>query len=99
MLNFSRCRLNAVPARTFSTTAIDLVNESVVIDMLGLLTKDWARLERWQSDPATFETGDFQAVRASGVRVFNPAVDLNSLDPYAETQKWLTGWNRLLNAR
>jgi len=99
MLNFGLCRLNARSVRPFSTTAIDLVYESVVIDMLGLFTRDWDRLQQWHDNPASFTSGDLQSLRSLGIAVFNPAVDLNAKDPYRETHRWLAGWNRLINGR
>lgn len=99
MLNFGLCRLNARPVRTFSTAAIDLVYESVVIDMLGLFTRDWDRLQQWHDNPASFTAGDLDSLRSLGIAVFNPAVDLNARSPYRETHRWLAGWNRLIDGR
>lgn len=82
-----------------SSRAIELVGRSMVIDMLGLLTLDWARLYAWQRDPSAFGGSDLQRLRASGVRVFHPAVDPDDPNPYQAALVWLEGWNRLLSRR
>lgn len=38
-----------------STRAVDLVRESTVIDMLGLVTFDWRQLREWHHHPACHE--------------------------------------------
>ncbi len=83
----------------YSTRAIELVNNSMVIDMLGLLTLDWPKLYGWQREPARFSAADFQQLRGSGVNVFHPAVEPNAPDPYKAALKWTTGWNHFLHGR
>ncbi len=85
--------------RRYSKRAVELVHESVVIDMLGLLTLDWGLLERWQRQPGAFCESDYCKLQSSGITVFNPAVDLNASDPesaFAATHAWLQGWNAFL---
>jgi membrane dipeptidase len=53
---------------------------------------DWAKLARWHSDPSLFGKSDFEEVRRSGIDILNPAVELASADPFAETVAWLKGW-------
>ena len=96
MLNLGRCRLSAAEERTYSVRAVDLVRRSVVADMLGLLTQDWRKLGRWHRDPAAFTDSDFEQLRASGVTMFHPAVDLNDDQPHASTRRWLESWNTFL---
>ncbi|MFY9821133.1 MAG: membrane dipeptidase [Thermoanaerobaculia bacterium] len=84
---------------THSSRAVELVGRSMVIDMLGLLTLDWPKLYTWQRSPSAFGRSDLQKLRASGVRVFHPAVDPDASDPRAAALSWLAGWNRLLNQR
>src|SRR5258708_263216 len=85
--------------RKYSSRAVELVGRSMVIDMLGLLTLDWPKLYAWQRDPDAFGASDLQKLRASGVRVFHPAVDPDDPSPYQAALGWLEGWNRLLNRR
>ena len=68
---FRLCRLNARSARV-STAAIDLVNESLVIDMLGLLTREWSTLDEWKKDPATFTEADFHRSDPAGLEFSIP---------------------------
>jgi membrane dipeptidase len=93
MLNLGRCRLFA---SEYPVRALDLVGESNVIDMLGLLTLNWQRLDRWCADPATFNETEFQKLRASGIRIFNPAVAFYNR-PYEVTTEWFAKWNRLIS--
>jgi membrane dipeptidase len=85
-------------ARPVQIRAVDLVRRTAVIDMLGLLTLDWALLARWKRDPRTFGEVDFRRLRASGITVFHPAVDPNQPDAPAAVRRWLAGWDRLLAA-
>ena len=99
MLNFGRCRLSAAGTeREYSVRTVDLVGRSIVIDMLGLLTLDYTRLRNWHADPSTFTKEDFERLKQSGIRVFHPAVDLNSSDPHRSTRGWLEAWNTFLHA-
>lgn len=98
MLNRGRFAL-AGSQREYSRRAIDLVNDSLVIDMLGLVTLNWDRLYRWQAQPATFGKTDQGRLAESGINVFNPAVDLNSQNPFAATQDWLRKWNRFIDSQ
>lgn len=76
--------------------AVDLVQEATVIDMLGLLSLDWARVVGWLNQPASFETGDYWKIAASGVDVFHSAVEPAAKDPHLAARQWIAGWNRLL---
>ena len=82
--------------RGFSSAAADLVAQSNVIDMLGLLTLDWALLERWRQSPSAFTNTDFQKLRSSGINVFHPAVALGKGELYEATSSWLQKWNRFI---
>ncbi len=97
MLNRGRFNLFADETDT-SARAIDLVGRSMVIDMLGLLTLDWPKLNGWQSKPATFTQADFLKLLQTGVRVFHPAVEPNEPDAYEAALRWTSGWNRFLGA-
>jgi len=96
MLNVGRFSLYA-RKREYSRRTLDLVNESLVIDMLGLVTLDWDRLYRWQRDPSAFGGPDRVRLEECGINVFNPAVDLNDPNPFYSTQDWLRKWNRFID--
>ena len=84
-------------AAEYSTRVVDLVTQSNVIDMLGLLTLDWPLLDRWQSAPENFGEADFRKLRASGIDVFHPAVAFEDARAYAITREWFDKWNRLID--
>jgi membrane dipeptidase len=94
---FAGALANRLFAGQYSTRAIDLVSESNVIDMLGLLTLDWARLDHWQVDPNKFGASDARKLRDSGINIFHPAVAFESDQSYAITRAWFDKWNRLID--
>ena len=75
---------------------MDLVADSNVIDMLGLLTLNWPLLDRWHKDPVAFTEVDFQKLRSSGIDVFHPAVALETTQSHDITRTWFEKWNRLI---
>jgi membrane dipeptidase len=96
MINAGRCRLFASQSHGYSVRAIDLVAQSNVIDMLGLLTLDWPLLDRWRNSPESFREAEFAKLRGSGIDVFHPAVAFEVDRPYDITRQWLEHWNLLL---
>lgn len=99
MINLGRFRLFADDRNPVSARAVELVGRSMVVDMLGLLTLDWPKLWSWQRDPAALKPVDFQSLRASGVKVFHPAVAPDDPHPHEAALSWLSGWDRLLQRR
>jgi membrane dipeptidase len=85
-------------AATYSTTAVDLVRESTVIDMLGLLTLDYKKLSAWRARPQSFGPADFQSLKDSGITVFHPAVGYVAGDIYAESSADITAWDAFVAA-
>ncbi len=79
-----------------SHRALELVQESTVIDMLGLLSLDWRRLVGWLNDPPRFGAQDLERLAASGVDVFHPAVEPAARDPHDAARRWISGWQRLV---
>jgi membrane dipeptidase len=92
LVNFGRCRLFGATGPVYSTRVVDLVARSLVIDMLGLLTLDWPKFARWQASPENFGDSDFQKMRATGIDILHPAVDLGALHSFREISLWLRGW-------
>lgn len=97
MINLGRCRLWAASSIEISTRAIDVVRATPVIDMLGLLTLDWARFFSWQQAAGNFVERDFRELETTGINVFHPAVELGAKNAAAQTQRWLNGWDVLLD--
>jgi membrane dipeptidase len=75
-----------------------LVRESTVIDMLGLLTLDFKKLDTWRTRPASFHLSDFQRLKDSGITVFHPAVGYLEGDIYAESSADINGWDAFIDA-
>ncbi|HTA40943.1 MAG TPA: membrane dipeptidase [Bryobacteraceae bacterium] len=90
--------VNRLFASPYSNRATDLVSQSHVIDMLGLLTLNWDLLDRWHKDPKTFREADARKLRSSGINVFHPAVAFESAQAHAITREWFEKWNRLIAA-
>jgi membrane dipeptidase len=82
----------------YSSQAVDLVRESTVIDMLGLLTLDFKKLGVWRSRPETFAQADFQRLKESGITVFHPAVGYVDGDIYAASSADIAEWDVFLDA-
>ncbi len=95
---FAGACLNRLVASQYSTRAVDLVTQSNVIDMLGLLTLNWSLLDRWHKDPDTFGEADARKLRDSGINIFHPAVAFESPQSYEITREWFGKWNRLIAA-
>jgi len=82
-----------------STHALDLVNSSVVLDMLGLFTLSWGRLARWQREPASIDSRHLRWLKAAGVTVYHHAVELNHPQPYQAALRSFARWNELLSGQ
>ena len=98
LISVGRCRLFASELHTYSVRAVQLVEQSNVIDMLSLLTLDWPLLDRWRGDPEAFGEPDFQTLRLSGINVFHPAVAFDSSD-FDVTRKWMDEWNQFMSRK
>jgi membrane dipeptidase len=86
------------PKNKYSTLALDLVQRSTVIDMLGLLTLDYRKLGTWETNPDRFQPGDFQRLKDSGITIFHPAVGFVQGDVYKQSLADITGWNLFIAA-
>jgi membrane dipeptidase len=93
MINRGRYRIFANSVVEYSARAIDLVNGSTVIDMLGLLTLDFSKQAKWFADPDRFTSADLQPFKDSGINVIHPAVGLGGPEAYQEALKFFASWN------
>src|SRR5260221_13843841 len=92
----SRFQLFAGGKNGYSTRTADLVSQSTVIDMLGMVTLDFPKLYSWQRDPDSFQESDFDLLKESGISVFHPAVGWDGSDAYEASLRDINGWNRLI---
>ena len=98
LVNRGRFSLFAESLDQYSTLAIDLVRESTVIDMLGLLTLDFKKLNIWRTRPASFRLADFQRLKDSGITVFHPAVGYVEGDIFSQSSADISGWDAFIDA-
>jgi membrane dipeptidase len=82
----------------YSAQTIDLVRDSLVIDMLGLLTLDYKKLAVWRTKPDGFQPAELQRLKNSGITIFHPAVGFTDGNIYEESLKDITGWNLFIAA-
>jgi membrane dipeptidase len=98
LLNRGRFSLFAGSLDQYSSLTVDLVRESTVIDMLGLLTLDFKKLDAWRTGAQSFRPADFQRLRESGITVFHPAVGYTQGDIYRESSADITAWGAFIDA-
>jgi len=98
-INRGRYSLFAGSLEEYSSAAIELVQSSTVIDMLGLITLDFPKLFAWQRNPKLFGKQDFERIKAAGITVFHTAVGYNTGDIHSASLADIGGWNRLITAR
>jgi len=96
MINRGRYRIFASSPKEYSARAIDLMKQSTVIDMLGVLTLDFDKQARWFADPESFTTADLQPYKESGINIFHPAVGLGGPEAYARTLEFFASWNAFI---
>ena len=96
MINLSRFRIFAGSPTEYSARAIDLVKQSTVIDMLSVLTLDFAKQDKWMLDPETFTAADIQPFKESGINVIHPAIGMGGPNAYENTLKFFASWNAFI---
>lgn len=98
LLNRGRFSLFAQSEVEYSARTLDLVRESTVIDMLGLLTLDFKKLSAWRTDPARFQTADLKKLKDSGITIFHPAVGYTEGNIYASSLWDISSWDAFIAA-
>ena len=93
MLKRGRFRIFANSTVEYTFRTIDLVQQSVVIDMLGPFTLDFAKQNRWFTNPESFTASDLQPYKDSGINVFHVAIGLGGPDAYDRTLRMFAAWN------
>jgi len=94
--NRGRYRLFASSPLEYSARAIELIQRSTVIDMLGLLTLDYRRLLAWQTNTLAFPDEEYKRLLASGVNAIQPAVGFVEGDVHRSSLDDIVRWNRFL---
>jgi len=88
MINTGMFRAHAAAAKAYSKRAVDLVKQSLVIDMLAPLKIDF-RPEYYASPLSEKDAADF---RASGITGFHNAVGTGGPEAYSQTLAWIAAW-------
>ena len=96
MINRGRFRIFADSAVEYSSRSIDLVQQSLVIDMLGPLTLDFDKQNKWFANPELFTAADLQPYKDSGINVFHTAVGLGGPEAYDRVLRMFASWNGLI---
>jgi membrane dipeptidase len=99
LLNRGRFRLFAgVPDAEYSALTIDLVRDSTVIDMMGLLSLNYRKVLAWQSKPGALQQRDLQKLKDSGTTIFHQSFGFVGGDVYASSLSDIRGWNSFIAA-
>jgi membrane dipeptidase len=88
MINTGMFRAHAAATKAYSKRAVDLVKQSLVIDMLAPLKIDF-RSEYYANPLSDKDAADF---RASGITGFHNAVGTGGPEAYSETLGWIAAW-------
>lgn len=93
MINRGRFQLFAGVPTEYSERAIDLVKRSTVVDMLCVMTLDFAKQDKWFKDPESFTAADLQPFKDSGINVIHPAIGMGGMDSYKNVTDFFALWN------
>ena len=96
MINRGSYRIFANSAAEYSSRAIELVGRSTVIDMLSILTLDFAKQEKWMTDPESFTAADIRPFKDSGIDIIHPAIGLDGTNAYETALKFFAAWNAFI---
>ncbi|MEO7965107.1 MAG: membrane dipeptidase [Gemmatimonadaceae bacterium] len=97
-INLNRFRTFPWSDTEYSARAIKLVHESIVVDMLGLLSLG-PDGEKWMTNPDSFTAADVQRFRDSGINVFHPATGTGGPNVYEQTFWFLSAFNGFIAAQ
>ena len=92
-INRNRYRLFAASPFEYSSHTIELVQHSVVIDMLSPFKLGSTT---WFANPDSFKQSDFQRFKDSGINVFHIAVGTGGPNAHLSTLQFIAGWNSFL---
>lgn len=96
-INLGRYRVFAWSDAEYSARCIKLVRESIVIDMLGLLSLG-PNGNKWMTNPDSFTQADLQRFLDSGINVFHTASGTGGPNAYEDTFWFLSGFNGFVAA-
>ena len=80
----------------YSSRAVELVQRSMVIDMLAPLWISPSKTQKMLGNPENFKAEDFAPYKGSSINVFHIAIGTGGPDAYLETLQFLSGYNSLI---
>lgn len=95
-INRGRYSLFAGSKEQYSARTIDLMQRSVVIDMLGPLAISGERMSGWLTHPEKFTEADLAQFRGSGITAFHSSVGIGGPDAFVEVMEYVAGHDNFL---
>lgn len=96
MINLGRYQLFGQGTPQYSKRAVDLMQRSLVIDMLSVFTLNFPDQDKWERNPESFTEQEFQTFLDSGINVFHPAVGQGGPNAYESAVRFFGGWNAFI---
>lgn len=96
-VNIGRYSVFAASSREYSDRVIRLVNESLVMDMLSLFDlKRVLMAEATGDDPFRYTRAELDAIKASGIDVFHPAIGIGGPEVRLDVMSHFAGYTGLV---
>lgn len=92
MVNRNAHNVFAGVTETYSSRAIELVERSLVIDMLGLITINEEEFKRWIAAEG-LGAEDRKMFQTCGINVFHHAFGVRGVNAHADTLTYMARWN------
>ncbi len=96
MINLGRYKIFGQNAPEYSARAISLMQRTLVIDMLSVLTLNGTVEAKWMANPETFTEADFKEFLDSGINVFHPATGLGGPNAYDQSLVFFSRLNAFI---
>jgi membrane dipeptidase len=95
-LNLGRSSVFAVDSMQYSTRAIDLVGDSIVIDMLAPLSINDAVQMGWAAGVARLSAVQIAEFKSSGINIFHQSVGIVGHTAYEDALTYMASYNGLI---
>jgi membrane dipeptidase len=95
-INRGRSSVFAADSRQYSTHAIDLVGDSIVIDMLAPLSINDAVAMGWATGVARLSASQVAELRSSGINVVHQSVGILGHTAYEDALSYMASYNGLI---
>jgi len=84
---------SAMAATAYSDRAVELVKNTQVIDMLGVLTVSDKYENEFLAKPSLFDEKEIAKIRASGINVFHNAIGIGGPNAFEDVLHYFGAWN------